>query len=250
MLMRSLIGDYLMKTGLIGICLLFAAWAHADSVVYEVEETSFEGFIVNAGADAPMVLLIHDWDGLTDYEVRRAEMLRALGYSVFAIDLYGKGVRPTEIADRKQCMSMLTEDRPKMRQYMKGALRFAKEQGLNTGNCVAMGYCFGGTAVLELARSGENLRGFATFHGGLGLPEDQDYSKVTGEYLIMHSITDGMAPFTELAEGLEQAGVGAQLMCYAGAPHGWTVFGGRAYREKQDRESWGLFVEFLENVLR
>ncbi|MDF7808530.1 dienelactone hydrolase family protein [Pontiellaceae bacterium B12219] len=239
-----------MKTGLIGICLLFAAWVCADSVVYEIEDAAFEGFIENAGADAPMVLLIHDWDGLTEYEIKRAGMLRELGYSVFAIDLYGQGVRPTAIADRKKCMSMLTEDRPKMQAYMEGALEFAKSQGLNTENCVAMGYCFGGTAVLELARSGADLKGFATFHGGLGLPEGQDYSKVSGEYLIMHSITDGMAPFSELAEGLEKAGVGAQLICYTGAPHGWTVFDSPRYAEKQDGESWALFVQFLNDVLK
>ncbi|MDF7826754.1 dienelactone hydrolase family protein [Pontiellaceae bacterium B12227] len=221
-----------------------------ESVDYKVSGVTFAGHIEKASEDAPLVLLVHDWDGLTDYEVKRAGMLKALGYSVFAIDLYGKGVRPTAIADRKKCMGMLTGDRPKMRDYMRGALSFAKEQGLNTENCVAMGYCFGGTAVLELARSGEDLKGFASFHGGLGLPEGQDYSKVTGEYLIMHSITDGMDPFSQLAEGLEKAGVGAQLICYAGAPHGWTVFGSPRYAEKQDAASWNHFIQYLEDTLK
>ncbi|MDF7801814.1 dienelactone hydrolase family protein [Pontiellaceae bacterium B1224] len=224
--------------------------AVGGKVDYEVDGVKFEGYIENAGSKAPMVLLIHDWDGLTDYEIKRAGMLKDLDYSVFCIDLYGKGVRPTEIADRKKCMTMLTGDRPKMRAYMKGALAFAKEQGLDTDNCVAMGYCFGGTAVLELARSGESLKGFATFHGGLDLPKGQDYSKVKGEYLIMHSITDGMAPFSQLAEGLEKAGVGAQLICYTGAPHGWTVFESSRYAEKQDKESWNLFIQYLEDVLK
>lgn len=224
--------------------------AVGGKIDYEVDGVEFEGYIEKAGSKAPMVLLIHDWDGLTEYEVKRAGMLKGLGYSVFAIDLYGKGVRPTEIADRKKCMTMLTDDRPKMRAYMKGALAFAKEQGLNTENCVAMGYCFGGTAVLEWARSGESLKGYATFHGGLGLPEGQDYSKITGEYLIMHSITDGMKPFSQLAEGLEKAGVGAQLICYAGAPHGWTVFDSKRYAEKQDKESWNHFIQYLEDVLK
>ncbi len=222
--------------------------AFGGSVDYEVNGVAFEGYLENASADAPLVLLIHDWDGLTDYEVKRAGMLKELGYSVFAIDLYGKGIRPTELADKKKCMTMLTGDREKMRAYMVKALAFAEEQGLNTDNCVVMGYCFGGTAALELARSGEELKGFATFHGGLGLPEGQDYSKVKGEYLIMHSITDGMAPFSQLAEGLEKAGVGAQLICYAGAPHGWTVFDSTRYAEKQDGESWNLFIQYLEDL--
>jgi dienelactone hydrolase len=218
--------------------------------VYEVDGQPFEGYIAKVSAAAPMVLLIHDWDGLTDYEVKRSNMLAELGYSVFAIDLYGKGVRPTELADKRKCMTILTDDRPKMRAYMKGALEFAQTQGLNTGNCVAMGYCFGGTAILELARSGEKLKGFASFHGGLDLPEGQDYSKATGEYLIMHSITDGMPPFSALAEDLQKAELPAQLVSYTGAPHGWTVFGSPRYREKPDADSWNHFVRFLEDVLK
>ena len=197
-----------------------------------------------------MVLLVHDWDGLTDYEVKRAGMLADLGYSVFCADLFGAGVRPTEIADKRKCTSMLSSDRPKMRALLKGALDTARAQGLNTGNCVSMGYCFGGTAILELARSGEDLKGFASFHGGLDLPEGQDYSKAKGEYLIMHSITDGMPPFSALAEALEREELPAQLVSYTGAPHGWTVFDSPRYRERADRESWNHFLQFLEDVLK
>jgi dienelactone hydrolase len=223
-----------------------------EAVTYEVEGAAFEGYMERAADGAPMVLLIHDWDGLTDYEIKRAGMLKDLGYSVFAVDLYGKGVRPTELEDKKKCMTLLTDDRPKMRSYMREALAFAQQQGLNADNCVAMGYCFGGTAVLELARSGELLKGFATFHGGLALPEGQDYSKTQGEVLVMHGTADsmiGMDQFAALANDLEQAGVPHQMISYGGAPHGWTVFGGTAYREKQDQQSWRHFTDFLKEVL-
>jgi dienelactone hydrolase len=232
------------------VSLLSISLYAGSAVDYTVGDTTFEGYIENAGADAPLVVIIHDWDGLTDYEIERANMLQELGYSAFAIDLYGKGVRPKEMADRKKCMSILKADRPKMRAYMKGALTFAKEQGLNTENCVIMGYCFGGTAVLELARSGEPLKGFATFHGGIDLPEGQDYSNAKGAYQIHHSITDGMAPFSELAEMLEKRKLPAQLISYTGAPHGWTVFGSPRYSERADRESWNHFLQFLEEVLK
>lgn len=240
----------------IGTCifsLLCVAALAGTAVDYTVGDVVFEGFIEKAGPDAPLVLLIHDWDGLTEYECRRAGMLRELGFSVFAIDLYGKGVRPSELEDRKKCMAMLTADRSRMRSYMTGALRFAEEQGLNIDNCVAMGYCFGGTAVLELARSGENLKGFVTFHGGLALPEGQDYSRANGEFLILHGTADanvGMDQFAALAGDLEKAGVSHRMITYGGAPHGWTVFGGRAYREKQDAASWEHFVRFLERTLK
>ena len=221
-----------------------------QSLAYEVNGAAYEGYLEKGTAGAPMVLLVHDWDGLTDYEVKRAGMLAEMGYSVFCADLFGAGVRPTEIADKRKCTSMLSEDRPKMRALMQGALDTAKAQGLNTDNCVAMGYCFGGTAILEFARSGTDLKGWASFHGGLGLPEGQDYSKAKGEYLIMHSITDGMPPFSALAEALEQEGLHAQLISYTGAPHGWTVFGSDRYSEKADKESWVLFTKFLEDVLK
>ena len=239
-------------TGLLMLAAVSGSVA-GEAVQYEVEGAVFEGFIEKAAVGAPMVLLIHDWDGLTDYEMKRAGMLKDLGFSVFAIDLYGKGVRPTELEDKKKCMTMLTEDRPKMRAYMKGALAFAKQQGLNTENCVAMGYCFGGTAVLELARCGETLKGFATFHGGLALPEGQDYSATQGEVLVMHGTADsmiGMDQFAALANDLEKAGVPHQMIAYGGAPHGWTVFGAGVYREKQDRESWDHFIRFLEDILK
>ena len=106
-----------------------------------------------------------------------------------------------------------------MRAYMNGALDEAKKQGLNIDLCVAMGYCFAGTAVLELVRSAADLKGFATFHGGLGLPEGQDYAKAAGEFLIMHGTADshiGMDQFSELAGQLEKAGVSHQMITYSG----------------------------------
>ncbi|MEI6892928.1 MAG: dienelactone hydrolase family protein [Pontiella sp.] len=232
----------------------FAFAVQAGTAVdYTVGDTVFEGFIENAGADAPLVLLIHDWDGLTEYEIKRAGMLNDLGYSVFAIDLYGKGIRPTTMEDKRKCMTMLSNDRPIMRAYMKGALVVAEEQGLNTDQCVVVGYCFGGTAALELARSGEPLKGFATFHGGLALPEGQNYSEATGEFLIMHGTADshiGMDQFAALATDLEKAGQSHQMITYGGAPHGWTIFGGKSYREKQDAQSWNHFVRYLDAVLK
>ena len=139
---------------------------HAETgraVNYTVNEAPYEGYFVSAGDNSKLVLLIHDWDGLTDYEKKRAHMLADLGYSVFAADLFGAGVRPTEVKDRRQHTGELYEDREKMRALMNGALEAAQAQGADTNNAVVMGYCFGGAAVLELARSGADLKGFATF---------------------------------------------------------------------------------------
>ena len=146
---------------------LSSAYAAGIQVDYQINEENYEGYYASDLADAPLVLLIHDWDGLTDYEIKRAEMLVEMGYSVFAVDLFGAGKRPTKIADKRQQTGGLIKDREKLRALLTGALDKAASLGWSIDNMVAVGYGFGGDAVLELARSGAELKGFATFHGGL-----------------------------------------------------------------------------------
>ncbi|MFC1817087.1 dienelactone hydrolase family protein [Thermodesulfobacteriota bacterium] len=223
------------------------------AVTYQVNGESYEGYYVSPSGKAPLILLIHDWDGLTDYEVKRANMLADLGYAVFAADLFGTGVRPTEVKDKRQHTGELYKDRHKMRVLMMGALNAAKARGANFENTVAAGYCFGGAAVLELARSGANLKGFATFHGGLKTPDGQNYANTKGEILIMHGTADSaitMDQFAALAGELEKAGVPHEMLTYGGAPHGFTVFGSKRYRETTDKKSWERFQDFLTRRLK
>lgn len=230
-----------------------AAIAAGEKVTYEIDGQAYEGYYISPGENVPLVLLMHDWDGLTDYEVQRAGMLAELGYAVFAADLFGAGVRPTTIEDKRQHTGELYKDRAKLRRLMLGALEVAQQQGANTANSVAMGYCFGGAAVLELARAGADLKGFATFHGGLQTPEGQDYSTTKGEILVMHGSADTaitMEQFAALANELESAGVRHEMVTYSGAPHAFTVFGSDRYREDADRKSWMLFSGFLKEQLQ
>jgi dienelactone hydrolase len=227
----------------------FAAGNYID---YQVNGMSYEGYYISPAEGAPLILLIHDWDGLTDYEVKRAGMLAEMGYAVFAADLFGKGVRPTEVKDKRQHTGELYKDRAKMRALLDGALATAKAQGGNIDNAVSMGYCFGGAAVLEQARSGANLKGFVTFHGGLKTPEGQDYSKATGKLLILHGTADSaitMDQFAALATELEQAGVAHEMITYSGAPHAFTVFGSERYRKVADEKSWQRFATYLKETL-
>jgi len=229
-----------------------AAGAAGTAVTYEVDGKPFEGYFINPSAKAPLILLIHDWDGLTDYEIKRADMLADMGYAVFAADLYGAGIRPTELTDKRQHTGELYRDRGKMRSLLRGALDTAKEKGGNINNAVAMGYCFGGAAVLEFARSGVDLKGFVTFHGGLSTPDGQDYSKTKGSLLILHGTADTnitMEQFAKLAGELEVKGVPHEMVTYSGAPHAFTVFGSGAYREDADKKSWKRFKDFLGEVL-
>jgi dienelactone hydrolase len=232
-----------------------AATAAAESmhVTYQVDGKSYEGYYTSQKRGAPLVLLIHDWDGLTDYEVKRAEMLAKLGYGVFAADLFGAGVRPTEVKDKRQHTGELYKDREKMRALLFGALKAAKGWGADTSKAVVMGYCFGGAAVLEFARAGAPLKGFVTFHGGLSTPEGQDYSKTQGQVLVFHGTADAnitMDHFATLAKELESAGVSHEMITYSGAPHAFTVFGSDRYRAGADAQSWTRFTSFLEKTLK
>lgn len=227
--------------------------ATGAAVTYQVDGQSYEGYYISPSARAPFLLLIHDWDGLTDYEIKRANMLADLGYAVFALDLFGAGVRPTEVKDRRQHTGELYKNREKMRALMKGALDTAKSKGANVDNAVAFGYCFGGAAVLELARSGEDLKGFATFHGGLQTPEGQNYASARGKILILHGSADSaitMDQFAGLAKELETAGVDHEMITYGGAQHAFTVFGQDRYQEAADKKSWKRFTEFLVETLK
>jgi dienelactone hydrolase len=235
------------------LIVMMASFAHASGeiVTYEVKGEPFEGYFVSPSPNAPLVLLIHDWDGLTEYEVQRADMLGELGYAVFAADLFGAGVRPTTVEENRRLTGELYQDRQRMRTLIQGALESAQSKSPNAPYAVAMGYCFGGAAVLEFARSGADLQGFVAFHGGLTTPEGQDYSNAKGRFLILHGTADTsvtMEHFATLANELEEQGIPHEMITYSGAPHAFTVFGSDRYREDADKKSWKRFTEFLNEL--
>lgn len=234
------------------IALACPAWGQEGKTLsYDINNEKFEGYFVSPQQAAPLILLVHDWDGLNDYEMRRADMLAELGYGVFAADLFGSGVRPTEIQDKRQHTGELYKDRKRMRSLLYGALKAAEEQGGDIHNCVAVGYCFGGAAVLELARSGAELKGFVTFHGGLETPPDQDYRKTKGKILVFHGSADTVVTleqFAKLAEELEREGIAHEMTSYGGAPHAFSVFDSPNYRQDADIKSWRRLTQFLEET--
>jgi dienelactone hydrolase len=231
--MKALVG------GLLFLLAGSAALA-GDNVSYKVDNTEFEGYFAKAsGPSKGLVLVIHDWDGLGGYEQKRADMLAQMGYDAFAVDLFGKGNRPAK----------LYKDREKMRSLLLGGLSEAQKR--SQANVVVMGYCFGGTATLELARSGKasKVKGYASFHGGLATPAGQGYAKDTPPIFVAHGGADTIIKMPEvagLAEELEKAGVKYDIEVYSGAPHAFTVFGAPVYREHADKKSWATFQDFLK----
>ncbi len=225
----------------------------ANDITYKVDGKEYEGYYKSPSKDAPLVYLVHDWDGLTDYEKKRVDMLNNLGYAAFAVDLYGKGNRPTEVKDKKANAVALYKDREKMRKLLYAGLDEAKKQGLNTDNAVGTGYCFGGSSILEFARSGANLKAFVPFHGNLFTPKGQDYKNTKGKVVVFHGTADKVVPFKEFADlavELESTGVKHEMITYSGAPHAFTIFGSDKYRKDADMKSWNRFTEVLEETLK
>jgi dienelactone hydrolase len=228
----------------------------AESVVYEIDGQPYEGyFALNEGfGDAqPIVLLIHDWNGIDEYEQRRVQMLAERGYAAFAADLYGQGVRPETPAQSQAESGKLYSDRATMRQRLTASLAQARLMpGVDPERAVAIGYCFGGAAVLEFARSGADIDGFVSFHGGLETPEGQDYRAVTGPILILHGGEDPVAPMAQvaaLAEELNAAGASYDMEIYGGARHAFTVWTAdqesSRYDAQADVKSWDALLRFL-----
>ncbi|MGD1944657.1 MAG: dienelactone hydrolase family protein [Leptolyngbyaceae cyanobacterium] len=233
----------------------------AEPVVYEIAGQPYEGyFAINEGFgdDQPIVMLIHDWNGIGDYEQRRVQMLAERGYAAFAVDLYGQGVRPTNPEESRAESSKLYADRATMRQRLATGLAQAQAMaGVDPDRVVAIGYCFGGAAALEMARAGMDIDGYVSFHGGLTTPEDQDYSATTAPILILHGGNDPVAPMADvaaLADELNAAEVDYDMEIYGGVLHSFTVWGAESdtsrYDPKADTQSWDALLAFLDRQLR
>ena len=244
-----------MKKFLASIALLLSVtslFAIETQVHYVVDGKEYEGYYLTPSKEAPLVFIIHDWDGLNAYEMKRAKMLNALGYGAFAMDLFGKGVQPVTVEEKKALTNALYQDRAKMRALMYAAFEAAKKEGANVQNAIGIGYCFGGTSLLEFARSGALLKGFVSFHGGLATPTGQDYKQAKGFVLIIHGSADesvSLDEFAALGKELEKTGIKHELISYSGAPHAFSVFGTERYREDADKKSWRRLVEFLDETL-
>ncbi len=227
---------------------LIAGSAAAQDVTYEVGGESFEGYFAAADEPRGLVLIVHDWDGLDDYERRRADMVAELGFDAFAVDVFGAGNRPETTEARVAATRAVLGDGERMQALMLGALDEARRHS-EASDVLVMGYCFGGTVTLAMARSGEMAEsvGFASFHGNF--PDGPAWPEETAPLLIMHGGIDRNPSMSDLAafvEEAEEAGLTYDVEIYAGADHAFTVFDGARYQERADMRSWATFGRFLD----
>jgi dienelactone hydrolase len=234
------------------------------TVEYKQGDTVLEGFV--AWDDAlpgvrPGVLVVHQWMGLTDYEKHRAEMLAQLGYVAFCADIYGKGVRPQNTQEASALAGKYKSDRQLLRARVNAGLDALRQQPLvDPGHIAAIGYCFGGTTVLELARSGAMLNGVVSFHGGLDAPSPDDGKNIKCKVLVLHGADDPLSSPQDIAaleNEMRQGGVDWQLVKFGGAVHAFTqpMAGndnskGAAYNEKADRRSWEYMKLFFDEIFK
>jgi len=238
----------------------FAA-VHGETVGYKHDGIELEGYVSYddaTGDKRPAVIVVHEWKGLGDYAKRRADELAALGYVAFAADIYGKGVRPQTHEEAGSQAGIYKNDRSLMRGRVRAAYDLLKEHPLvDSSRIGAIGYCFGGTTVLELARSGADVKGVVSFHGDLSTPAPADAKNIKGKVLVEHGGDDTFtaAGVDSFKKEMSDAGVDMRMDIYPGAVHSFTVkeagnnpSSGMAYNEEADRKSWDAMKAFFVEV--
>ena len=233
-----------------------------ETVEYKHGDLALEGYIAYDDAlkgRRPGVIVVHEWMGLNPYAKKRAEQLAALGYVGFAIDMYGKGVRAKDAKEAAALSGAYRNDRKLMRGRAGTALDFFRKYPRVDDKMIgAIGYCFGGTVVLEMARGGADLVGVVSFHGGLDTPNPADAKNIKGKVLALHGADDPFVPKDQVLafwDEMRKAGVDWQMAAYGGAVHSFTnpdsgndPSKGAAYNEKADKRSWEAMSLFLEEV--
>ncbi len=243
---------------------LAAAAIRTEVVEYKHGDVVLEGFLAykdDLKSPAPGVLIVHQWRGLTDNERMRAQMLAEMGYVALAVDIYGKGIRPADNAAAGAEAGKYYADRQLLRDRVKAGLAtLLANKKVDPKRVAAIGYCFGGGAVIELARSGADVRGVVSFHGSLTTPLPADAATLKSKILVCHGADDPYVPIKDveafMAE-MKTANADYQFIAYSGAVHSFTQkeagddnSKGAAYNANADRRSWEAMKQFFAEVLK
>jgi len=206
----------------------------------------------------PGVLIIHQWTGVSDHEKEAARKLASLGYNVLVADIYGKGIRPQPPAAGKEA-GKYKADRALLRARANAALDvLARDTRTDAAKLAATGYCFGGTAAIELARSGAKVLGVVSFHGGLDSPTPADGKNIKAKVLALHGADDPFVAAKDIAAfkaEMKDHYVDWKFVSYPGAVHSFTHKAagndnskGAAYDADADRDSWYQMEQFLKRL--
>jgi dienelactone hydrolase len=241
---------------------LASAKVQTKTVTYTHDGTTCKGYLAwddSATGKRPGVLLVHEWWGLNDYARSRAEQLAKLGYVAFACDMYGEGKVTTHPREAGQMAGAVRKNVKTWQGRALAGLKVLRDQEMvDPKRIAAIGYCFGGSTVLELAYSGADLSAVVSFHGALPVPSAEQAQAIRTPILICHGAADGFTSAETIAKmrsAFEKANVDYQMIYYAGAKHSFTVptadkagIEGIAYNAKADRRSWQHMQQLFAEV--
>jgi len=235
---------------------------HTRDLDYRHGNTLLQGFLAyddSIQGKRPGVLIVHEWYGINDYAKGRARQLADLGYVVFALDMYGKGIRPKNNDEAGKEAGIYRKDRHLMRERASAGLEVLKSQPqVDPKRIAAIGYCFGGGTVLELARSGADIKGVVSFHGNLDTPDPNDAANIRAKILVLTGADDPGVPDTQVLgfeKEMRAAGVDWSLVRYGNAVHSFTnpasgddPSKGAAYNANADKRSWKAMQDFFLEI--
>lgn len=257
-----------LSKGLLTLSIMLSCCAQAaiktEKIDYKADGTTLEGYLAydaeKKKGGRPGILIVHDWMGPSAFTKEKADKLAKEGYVAMAVDIYGKGVRPKSNEEAAKLAEKYKGDRALYRKRLRAAYdKLLTINAVNGKQIVVMGYCFGGTGALELARTGVPLAGTVTFHGGLSNPTPADAKNIKGPVLILQGADDPMVPAAEVnafKEEMKNANISYEFIEYPGAVHAFTnpkagndKSKGAAYHKAADHESWEAFETFLKEKL-
>jgi dienelactone hydrolase len=227
---------------------------HTEVVAYRHGETELEGYAAwpaTGEGKLPGVVVVHAWKGIGDHERESVERLARSGKVAFALDMYGKGIRPETNDEARKQATIYRSDRALMRARAGAGLAWLKAHPrVDPARTGAIGYCFGGGTVLEMARGGADVAAVVSFHGNLDTPDPTDARNIRAKVLVLHGSADASVPMTDVvafAKEMDDAKVDWHLVVYGGAVHGFTHAGDR-HDEKADRRSWKAMEALFDEV--
>lgn len=261
-----------MKRWIVAVGMVLAAFAAqaevvGKSVTYQSGDTTLKGYLAyddSIEGKRPGILVVHEWWGLNGYARIRAEMLAEAGYTALAVDMYGDGKTVNHPDDAGKFAAAVRNNMPQAEARFRAAMELLMAQDtVDPQKIAAIGYCFGGGIVLEMARRGVDLAGVASFHGSLGTASPAKKAQVKAKVLVFNGADD---PFVKpeqiiaFKKEMKGAGVDYRFINYPGAKHSFTNpeadrFGKKfglplAYNEKADQKSWSELMKFFDKLFK
>ncbi len=258
-----------MKRIIFMLILVSSTISHAEIIGKVVEYTAdnvrLKGYIAYDNTlkeKRPAVIVVHEWWGVTDYPKKRAEMLASLGYIAFAIDMYGDGKIADNPDDAKKFAGESMKDMPLLKAKFVAAMEFLKKnEHVDSTRIAAIGYCYGGGVVLNMARAGVDLKGVVSFHGSLATTTPAKKGIVRAKILVCNGSSDKFVSENDIKDfkqEMKAADVEFKFLSYKGALHAFTNpeatnLGKKfnmpiAYNENADRKSWKTMRRFLKTI--